>query len=141
MHQDDISDEYINEFFERVQYKHAPSAIKWVRADDFGAMMRGTYGDIEVGWESVQDSRTDEPRDVGPLLLGSMRFTGDLATDAEQFLDLMVIWAAHEAAEQVRLDDELVIDPHDVDPNTHHYYGRELRDAYAAKWTPEEAMV
>jgi hypothetical protein len=140
--QSEISDEYINSFFERVQYKHAPGPIVWHRADGFNALLRGTWGSIEIGWESVQDSRTDEPNNVGPLLVGSMWFTGDIDEDAEQFLDLMAWWAIHEAAEQVTLDGSLVTDPHDVDADGN-YFGKAVNDARQARWglEHEEALA
>jgi hypothetical protein len=139
---DAISDEYLNDFFERVQFKHAPSKVKWVRAEDFGAILRGTVGAIEVGWESVQDSRTDEPREVGPLLLGPFWPTGDFDADVEQFRDLMYRWVIHEMDEHFHVDGELWRDPHDLD-NHHGSFYEQVIDEHEMRWNPyrEEALT
>jgi hypothetical protein len=135
MSQDHISDEYINDFFERVEFRNAPSKVRWQRAAGLEAFFRDTLGSIEIGWLSVQDSRTDEPRDVGPLFLGPMWFTGDFDTDVEQFYDLMKIWVVHEMGEHLNVDGSLWRDHHDMDV-WEGSYEEVLRREFNERWKP-----
>jgi hypothetical protein len=137
-----VSDEYLNSFFERVQIRSVPSKFKWVRADDISAFFRGTYGAIEVGVMAAQDSRVDEPHEVGPILIGPFWPTGDFDRDVDMFLDLMRHWAVHEMYEHTRIDGELLRDPHEVDEDGY-FLGKEIVDAYHEKWDPmlEEAFA
>lgn len=137
---DAISDEYLVDFFERVQYLHAPGKVVWHRISndvfDFGALLRGSLNSIEVGWDNAPDSRTDGAEDTGgSIYLHTFWPSGDFHEDFLQFRSLMHIWALHEVDEWMRVDGELYLDPHDPE-QFEHSAQKHLLDAHDARWAP-----